>query len=68
MQNIFKFIRSMNFKGLSLSVENGFLKVTPRSLLTDNIRAKVKKHKAEIIDALLAAVAGRSCWGNLREV
>lgn len=72
MQNIFKLIRSMNFKGLSLSVENGFLKVEPRSLITDSIRAKVKKHRAGIISALSGTpldpfhggteIPSHSCW------
>jgi len=73
MRNIFKFIRSMNFNGLTISVENEFLKVEPRSLLTDNIREEIKKYKTEIVGALLGTAADSihggneipdsSCWG-----
>ncbi|KAF0188484.1 MAG: hypothetical protein FD168_1597 [Desulfobulbaceae bacterium] len=52
MLNTSKFLDSLSRKGISISLANDRLKITPVDLLTDEIRNGIKEHKAEIMAAL----------------
>lgn len=72
MQYTFKYLRYLFSKGISVSLADGFLKVEPRALLTNEVKAELKKYKAKIVEALLSAEADKpqknsetstpSCW------
>jgi len=52
MLNTSEFLNSLSRIGLSISLANDRLKITPVDLLTDEIRNGIKEHKAEIMAAL----------------
>lgn len=72
MQSSFDLLMSLNKKGLTLTFMDGFLKVEPKSLITDDVRAEIKSHKPKLIEALLSVEhgahksdsshSGISCW------
>lgn len=50
-------LEDIRSKGLSVTVDNGQILVTPKQLITDDIRAQIKANKAELITAInLAAL------------
>ena len=58
MLNTSKFLDSLSRKGISISLANDRLKITPVDLLTDEIRNGIKEHKAEIMAALSDCAGG----------
>jgi hypothetical protein len=52
MLNTSEFLHSLSRIGLSISLANDRLKITPVDLITDEIRSGIKEHKAEIMAAL----------------
>ena len=52
MLNTSEFLHSLSRIGLSISLANDRLKITPVDLLTDEIRNGIKEHKAEIMASL----------------
>lgn len=54
MLNSFEFFRLLVGMGISVSLQDGRLKVKPKNLLNDEIREEIKSHKAELIDTILS--------------
>jgi hypothetical protein len=65
MQNTSDFIKSLLGDGITVSLVDGLLKVEPKSLITEEIRTGIKKHKVMLIEALRhgrRAAKKNSCW------
>ena len=55
MQNTSKLLTSLSDKGISVSLADGWLKVVPKKLLTNEIREEVKSQRQQLITFLLSA-------------
>jgi len=67
MQNTFEIIQGLKKQGIFLSLFQGRLKVEPKALITDDIRAAIKSHRDGITQALQKTLPGESlpvpsCW------